>query len=145
MVECKNNGRKCFISCKKGNFRFIHVLFVNKVLDVIKPIDVFSTLLKHFNISKSFEFFKIQFGWKFTKNLAQFMYKPLETFYDNTSQDCICTTSKRFKPFLKNFHGLGHHVVTNDYNIFCHPFLKNETKKGLNHNLEVPLNLRDAY
>ena len=82
------------------------MLFVNKAFDFISPKEVFEKLLVKLHINKTFDYFKIVFGWKYSKNMAYYLYNPIDTFcnFDGLQEDCICLTSKRFKPFLKSFN-----------------------------------------
>lgn len=141
-ILTKSNNRLILHSERKNSNRFIRVLFVNKAFDFISPKEVFTEILNKFQINKSFDYFKIAFGWKYSKNLAYYLYKPLETFcnFDDLHKDCICSTLKRFKPFLKDFNDLGMHVLTLDTNLFHNKNLKEFSSKGLNHIPILPLN-----
>ena len=142
-IITKSNNRLILRSTKSMSKRFIHVMFVNKAFDFISPRDVFKEVLAKFHINKSFDYFKIAFGWKYSKNLASYLYKPINTFCNfdfDLDEECICSSSKRFKPFLKSFKGVGDHVLTLDTNIFHSKVLKEFVSKGLNRIPILPIN-----
>ena len=134
-LDIKSNKLFSLKSIRNKSGRFIHICFINKALEFLKPRLLYRQLIQQFEPTKIKLFDDLKFGWTYTQNLKSSLYKPLETFlhFDQFLMDCVCTQIPRFKKFLINIPPFGHHVLTTNMDICGNTKLANLLHKGLNH------------
>ena len=134
-LDIKSNKLFALKSIRNKTGRFIHICFINKALEFLKPRLLFRQLIQQFEPTKLKLFDDLKFGWTYTQNLKSSLYKPLDTFlhFDQFLIECVCTQIPRFKNFLSNIPPFGLHVLTTNMDVCGNTKLANILYKGLNH------------
>ena len=134
-LEIKSNKLFSLNSVRNKSGRFVHICFINKTLEFLKPRLLFRQMIQQFEPTKIKLFDDLKFGWTYTHNLKSILYKPSETFLDfeHFNLECVCSKISRFQKFLMDIPPFGYHVLTTDMSICGNTKLTKLLEKGLNH------------